>query len=49
MPNSFEILPEVFDNILECFLLVDKATRYIQKVEIFEQVWNGIDQPSEDW
>ena len=29
MPNSFEILPEVFDNILECFLLVDKATRYM--------------------
>ena len=38
MPNSFEILPEVFDKILECYLLVDKATRFLHKVEIFEQV-----------
>ena len=37
MPNSFEISPEVFDKILECFLLLDKATRFLQ-VEIFEQV-----------
>ena len=29
MPNSFEIGPEVFDKILECFLLVDKATTEI--------------------
>ena len=34
MPNSFEIWPEVFDKILECLLLVDKATR----LEIFDQV-----------
>ena len=27
MPNSFEIWPEVFDKILECFLLVDKFER----------------------
>ena len=38
MPNSFEIRPEVFDKILECFLLVDKATRFLHKVEIFKQV-----------
>ena len=38
MPNSTEIEPYVFDKILECFLLVDKATRFRNKVEIFEQV-----------
>ena len=38
MPNSFEILPEVFDKNSGCFLLVDKATRFLHKVEIFEQV-----------
>ena len=38
MPNSFEILPELFDKFLECFLLVDKATRFLHKVEILEQV-----------
>ena len=40
MPNYFEIGPEVFDKILasECFLLVGKATRFLHKVEIFEQV-----------
>ena len=49
MANSFEIRPEVLDKILECFLLIDKATRYLHKVEIFEQVCKGIDQHSEDW
>ena len=49
VPNSFEIWPEAFDKILECFLLLDKATRFLHKVEIFEQVWKGIDQPSEYW
>ena len=38
MLNSIEIGPKVFDKILECFLLVDKATRFLHKVEIFEQV-----------
>ena len=38
MPNSFEIRPEVFGKILECFLLVGKATRLLHKVESFEQV-----------
>ena len=38
MPNSFESWPEVFDKILECFLLLDKATRFLNKVEIFEHV-----------
>ena len=38
MPNSFEIRPEFFDKILECLLSVDKATRSLHKVEIFEQV-----------
>ena len=37
MPNSFEIWPEVFDKILESFLLVDKATRFLHKVEFFEK------------
>ena len=48
VPNSFEIWPEVFNKILERFLLVDKATRFLHKAEIFEQVWKGIDQPSRD-
>ena len=38
MPNSFEVWPQVFDKILECVLLVDKATRSLHKIEIFEQV-----------
>ena len=38
MPNSFKICSEVFDTILECFLLVGKATGFLHKVEIFEQV-----------
>ena len=37
MPNSFEIWPEVFDKILECFLLVEKATTFQHKVEIFKK------------
>ena len=45
VPNSFEIWPDVFDKILECFLLLDKATIFLHKVEIFEQVWKGIDNP----
>ena len=28
----------ILDTILECFLLVDKATRFLHKVEILEQV-----------
>ena len=28
----------ILDKILECFLLVDKATRFLHKVEILEQV-----------
>ena len=38
MPNSFEIRPEVFVKILECFLLLDKATIFLHKVEIIEHV-----------
>ena len=49
VPNYFEIWPEVFDKILEYFLLHDKATTFLHKVEIFKQVWKGIDQPSEYW
>ena len=45
VPNSFEIWPYVFDKILECFLLLDKATIFLHKVEIFEQVWKRIDNP----
>ena len=29
VPNSFEIWPEVIDKILECFLLVEKAARFL--------------------
>ena len=47
-PNSFEIWPEVFDKISECFLLVYRANRFLHKVEIFEQIWKGIDQPKEE-
>ena len=39
----------ILDNILKCFLLVDKAIRFLNKVEIFEQVLKGIDQPSGYW
>ena len=38
MPNSFEIWQGVFDKILKCFLLLDKTTIFLHKVEIFEQV-----------
>ena len=38
MPNYFEIRQEVLDKILECFVLVDRATRFLHKVDIFEQV-----------
>ena len=43
--NYFEIWPEVFDNTLECFLLVAMATRFLYKLDIFNNFERGPIKP----